>query len=649
MDRARGAAAMGGVYAGAFLGSLAGLVEAVMFLEGQNLGETPGSSFLFALLSMALYAVVMSAAGAILGFLTSFLPYLRRKNAGGPHGYPFAAVLGTIVGVFVFVLGMWWVRIEAPDLAVFRRYVRTDTVMVALLSIVIGRVLFHVVRGIARGERVERYFASRWARRWTFVKLALALVLLFAVLGFGGGGTGSAVPGDRGGNRYNVVLITVDTLRANHLEHLGYGKPTSPLSRELAPESVVFRECVAQYPLTTPSHASILTGRYVRSHGATGNAVPIHESVTLLSEVLKEHGYTTGAFITSPIIGERYGFDRGYDHFVERNRGDFTKSTQSEWIGQLRLSRVWWRARGLDRTTVAAERWLSASPPTPFFVWLHYITPHSSYAPPFSYEREWDTYRSTIVPSIRELAGINRGEVDLTDDDINHIVALYDAEIQFTEDLLARVLGALDRIGAKDNTLIVFTADHGESLFDRDTYFGHGKYLYDEEILVPLFFHCPAKLPVGTVIDEQVETIHIAPTIIDFLELPPEHSFQGMSLMNIIDPGSRPEVIEGPAELFVQHPPEEKPAFSINHKSRMVRFGGWKYIEVDDELGTEELYDLRNDPGETDNLVLHQTETAAELRALLREWNASVPVIRSDSYELDDESMRALRALGYVD
>ncbi|MEA3408801.1 MAG: hypothetical protein U9Q95_00465, partial [Candidatus Eisenbacteria bacterium] len=118
--------------------------------------------------------------------------------------------------------------------------------------------------------------------------------------------------------------------------------------------------------------------------------------------------------------------------------------------------------------------------------------------------------------------------------------------------------------------------------------------------------------------------------------LPPEQSFQGMSLMNIMDPGSR-----NPDGAHVLHPPEEKPAFSINREGRMVRFHGWKYIEIDDELGTEELYDLMNDPGETENLVLADTEKAAELRALLRSWNSSVPVVRSESYELDAESMRS--------
>jgi arylsulfatase A-like enzyme len=641
MKHSRGAAVTAGVYAGALLGSIAGLLEAASFLDSSNLTTTPWRSIMFVLLAMALYAVVMSALGAFLGFLASFLPYHGRKGVGGPYGYPFAVVFGAVLGALVFAPGAWWVRIAPPDLSIFRRDCRTETLLVILISVVIGRVAFHLVRRISRRERVERYFASRWARGWTFAKLAAAVVLLVAVLRTEGG---ARVTGNDG--RYNVILITVDTLRTNHLEYMGYDKPTSPLTKRLAPESVVFRECVAQYPLTTPSHASILSARYVRSHGAVANAVPIDDSVKLLSQVLKENGYSTSAFVTSAIIGRKYGFDRGFDHFVEPNSGDFTKSSLSEWIGQLRLARIWWRLHDVNFVTVASERWLSGRPKEPFFLWLHYVMPHASYAPPFSYERRWDTYPSKIVASIRELEKVGRGQIVPNETDVKHITALYDAEIEFTEDLLARVLSTLDRIGARDNTLIVFTADHGESLYDREVYFGHGKFLYDEEIIIPLLFHCPSALPAGMVIEEPVESIHIAPTVLDFLGLPAERSFQGMSLMSLIDPervraeagGTRPE-----------HPTREKPAFSINHRSKMVRFGGWKYIEVEDDLGTEELYDLVNDPGETKNAVLTETAKAAELRALLREWDASVPVIRSESYKLDDESVRALRALGYVD
>ncbi|MBN2564601.1 MAG: sulfatase, partial [Candidatus Eisenbacteria bacterium] len=600
--RSRCAAAMGGVYAGALLGALAGAVEALLFLEGPNFSTTPGSSIVFFLLSMSLYALAMAAAGAVIGLAASVLPR-RGKAAGSRFGHPFSVAFGAIGGIFAFVLGTWGARMAPPDLSIFRLYFLPKTLLILLACVIGGGVLFQLAWWIARIDRVERYFASRWARAWTLAKLALALLFLTLVLALEPGGrpAGTSEHAAFDGTGVNVVLITIDTLRADHLEFLGYPLPTSPVTKEMSGGAVVFSECVAQYPLTTPSHASILTARYVQSHGATGNAVPLGDSAVLLSEVLKRHGYSTAAFITSPIIGQSYGFSRGYDCFVERNRGDFRLSSFSDWIGQLRISRMYWCLNKTERTTAATRRWLENSPETPFFLWLHYITPHSPYAPTFPYERAWDVYASSIIPSIRGLQQVNDRDETLAPADLNHIVALYDAEIAFTEDLLGSVFETLKSRGLLRNTLIVFTADHGESLYDRGRYFGHGRQLYDEEILVPLFFYCPERLPGGRTIDVPVETIHIAPTILDFLELPPEPSFQGISLMSFVCPGWPDPGVANP-----RHAPEEMPAFSIRNKGRAVRFNGWKYIEVDDEHGTEMLFDLESDPGEVRNVVIDE-------------------------------------------
>lgn len=640
MGTERGTAVIGGFLAGTIVGAIAGMVEAALFLEAANFRATPGSSILFFLLAAALYALVLAPAGGALGFLVSFAPLRIGRRTAGPVGYPFSVVFGTLLGLLVFVLGAWSVRTAPPDLAVFRRYCRLDTFLFVLAALVVGRVAFHIVRRIVRSERIEDCLSARLTRNSLLIKLVAWAVLLVVVPSLVRPSLGPPAP--LIGRDINVVLITIDTLRANHLEYLGYAKPTSPVTEELASRAVVFREAVAQFPLTTPSHASILTGRYVRSHGATGNAVPIHPSVTLLSEILQQSGYTTAGFVTSPIVGSKYGFDKGFDYFVERNRGDFAKSSLSDWLGQLRLPRIWLRLTDLDRTTAATVRWVDRGAPTPFFLWIHQIAPHASYAPPFSYEREWDTHPSRIVPSHDDIHKINAGEITPDETDLAHIVALYDAEIAFTETLLERVFDALRRHGLFENTLIVFTADHGESLYDRSGYIGHGRKLFDEEIVVPLFFYGPGLLPQARTIDEPVETIHIAPTILEFLGLPPEPSFQGMSLWSIIAPdlaaGDRPS-----------HPPEEKPAFAINGAGRAIRYGGWKYVEMDEPPGSEELYDLSADPGEVRNLVAAEPDKAAELRGLLRAWDASVPVVRSGDYELDQESIEALRTLGYID
>jgi arylsulfatase A-like enzyme len=423
----------------------------------------------------------------------------------------------------------------------------------------------------------------------------------------------------------------------------------------MARQSVVFEEAVAQFPLTTPSHASILTSRYVRSHGATDNAVPIHESAVLLSELLGEQGYYTAGFVTIPLVGSRYGFDRGFDYFVEVNRGDFARSSFADWVGQLRLSRLWWRFRELDRVTVEVERWLRRGPRVPFFLWIHQYKPHTPYAPAFSFERAWNVQRSGIVPTAKELDGINMGELTMSDADLEHIVSLYDAEIAFTDHLLARVFDALERQGLMSNTLIVFTADHGESLYDRSGYFGHGDKLYEEEIIVPLFFYAPGLLDRPSVVERTVESIDIAPTILDLLDLPPESSFQGVSLRPLLVRGSvRSEGADTwhgdsgeSTETSYAYSGRDRPAFAIAKYSRMVRRSGLKYVENDD--GTEELYDLLSDPGETQNLISTEPERAVELRKILRRWDESLPSVREGEYELDEESIRMLRTLGYVD
>lgn len=626
--------AVGGLLAGAFLGAVAGAVEARLFLEPANLSRTPGSSLLFAALSVGLYAVSLGALGSLVGFLVSLSP---RRRAVDPLGRSFAVVFGLTIGLFIFVLGVWRVRMAPPDLAVFRRYCLEETLLIGLGGIVAAILFFLIVRRLVKLGYVSRLLSSSRTVRSSLAVLAVLAAALIVTACVEQGRTSA---GARGGN-LNVVLITIDTLRANHLEYLGYAEPTSPVTRELAKGSVVFREAVAQFPLTTPSHATILSSRYVRSHGAVNNAVPIDESVVLLQEVLKKHGYNTAAFVTSPLVGSKYGFDRGFDYFVERNRGDFTKSSLVDWIGQLRLSRIWLRSRQLQRTTAATERWLGRGPTTPFFLWIHHLTPHLPYAPPLSYELEFDKYQSRVVAETRRL---RRPDLNMSETDLRHIVALYDAEIAFTEHLLSVLFDSLRRRGLAENTLVVFTADHGESLYDRGGYFGHGRKLYDEEILVPLFFHAPSLLTTPRTIEMPVETIHIAPTILDLLGLPPEPSFHGASLRTLLLPGE-----PRPDEAHPAHPESEKPAFAIHDGGKMVRFDGWKYIETSDGPVGEELYDLSNDPGETENLIATEPEKAGALSDILRRWDENVLIIRSGDYELDEESIRVLRTLGYVD
>lgn len=645
MKRARGTSALGGLLAGALLGAVLGALDAVTFLKPPNLADSPWRSFLFLALSVATYSVGVAIAGTLVGAMSSLVrrarPRIPNPSRETELVAAFVRTLAIVTGVTLFVLAAWRVRMTPPDLAVFRPYCLRQTLLAAIGAAVVGGIVYLVARRFARLRPVTRWLSSRLIRRWTLIKLAVLAVLLGAVLLFEPVARGPAAETE--GRGANVVLISIDTLRADHLEYLGYGKPTSPFMEELAGQSVVFREAICQFPLTSPSQASILTSRYARSHGSTDNAVPIHDSAVLLSEVLRAHGYSTAAFVTNRLCGIDYGFARGFDYYVEAGRGDLSRSRLVDWICQLRIVRVWWRLTGRERLTVALGRWLDDRPDEPFFLWYHQLVPHSPYAPPLAYEVDWDDHRSGIIPTTKTLGAINRRAVSISDEDLAHIINLYDAEIEFTDDLLRELFDALRRNGLLENTLVVFTADHGESLFDRSGYIGHGEHLYDEEIRVPLFFYSPRYIQDPRVIVEPVETMHIAPTILDFLDLPPEPSFQGMSLwgMTVVDSttlsDSRP-----------LHPQEEKPVFAEHKDGKMVRYEGWKHIRLDC-ADTAELYDLKTDPGETRNLIAEQPGQAARLGNLLEKWDASVPTVRSGDHKLDEEALDLLRSLGYVD
>lgn len=465
----------GGFLAGALVGTLAGASDACLFLEPVNLTRSFGGSVLFIVFSITLYATSFGLLGALFGLLAPASASRDDRHLGGVVGRSFARVFGTLVGLIAFVLGAWRLRMAPPDLSVFRRYCFPGNLVIALAAIACGAVAFLIAGRIVRLTPLKRLVGSRRTPRVALVVLGvLASVSLLAASNDPATRSQNPPGGDRparghgdtatSGRRANVVLMTIDTLRANHLTYLGYDKPTSPTISGYAEQSVTFPNAVVQFPLTTPSHASILTSRYVRSHGAINNAVPIHESVPLLPEILAKHGYETAAFVTSPLVGAGFGFDRGFNRFVERNRGDFTRTSFADRAGQLRLVRLWWRLRGLDRVTAQVDRWLARERSGPFFLWVHQYKPHSPYAPTFSFERRWDTYPSRVVPTAKILDGINLGKTPMIGADLDHIVALYDAEIAFTDRLLERLFDRLAREPAREHAHRVHRRPRGEPL-----------------------------------------------------------------------------------------------------------------------------------------------------------------------------------------
>ena len=278
--------------------------------------------------------------------------------------------------------------------------------------------------------------------------------------------------GLRGGSRPpNIIVILVDTLRADHLGCYGYARPTSPFLDSLAARAVFFESCSAVAPRTEPSVASLFTSLYPSRHGAVNSLTVrdqkqvLPERVVTLAEMFRANGYGTAAVLTNGNASARFGYAQGFE--------------TSPMLHDARAAAVGTRALA-ELGKLGAER--------PFFLYLHYMDPHSPYLPPVPYQNHFDPeYRGTILGTSHEqIFRILAGEETATARDIEHLIAQYDGEILYLDQALRTLFSALRAEGYLENTLILFTADHGEEFWDHGKLF-HGYTLYQEQLHVPLF------------------------------------------------------------------------------------------------------------------------------------------------------------------
>jgi arylsulfatase A-like enzyme/cytochrome c-type biogenesis protein CcmH/NrfG len=370
----------------------------------------------------------------------------------------------------------------------------------------------------------------------------------------------------------DVFLITIDTLRADHVHCYGYERIATPALDGLANDGIRFSHTFTASPITNTSHASILTGLLPSSHGVTDFGVPLSSDYVTIAELLKEKGYHTAAFIGAVILDSKTlapGFDRGfdfYDNFPEH------PTTKSKW-GHL-------ERRGMD-VARHAESWLREHPAGPHFLWLHFYDPHDPYEPPEPYSQ---TYKDR----------------------------LYDGEIAYADSALENFLIYLKQTGRYQDSIIVVVADHGEGLGEHQEN-THGIFLYDSTTHVPLIIKLPRELRAGMIVDVQISTVDILPTITDLAGLSaPEHK----------DGGSLRPYLDGVTEV-------DRPAFGQTDYPlrfgwaplRSVRSDGFKYIEAP----RPELYDLHTDAGELENRFEPSNEHVQKAKKLLNQFasNAS--------------------------
>ncbi len=425
----------------------------------------------------------------------------------------------------------------------------------------------------------------------------------------------------------NLLIITIDTLRADRLGCYGYSRDTSPTIDRLAREGTLFTNVHGQRGLTWPSLTSIMTALYPKTHGVLNNQQPLDGKYITLAEILKNVGYRTGAFLANFYYAPNRGFDI-------KKGGE---------IGEL------------DKTvTRDALDWLERidSDNDKFFMWVHYKNPHDPYEPPQPFSSYFDsTYTGPFDGSRPVLDSIYVNKINLSERDIFHLNALYDAEIRSTDSYIARLLDRLEQKGLTDNTLIVFSADHGEELYERNHYFFHSCSMYDNVLRLPLIMKFPEVIPAAKALKNQIESIDIIPTILQFLKVPLRREFEGRSVLNL---------------LFEQNGGDIWfPAFAERASAIFsIRTPQWKYIynpdnyhtycsRSDDDEGSgyliaaEELYDIQNDPHERNNVVAHYPDVARDLRGQIIEWLNTNKVQHQD-FELTKEAEERLRALGYI-
>jgi arylsulfatase A-like enzyme/Tfp pilus assembly protein PilF len=396
--------------------------------------------------------------------------------------------------------------------------------------------------------------------------------------------------------RPNVLLVTIDTLRADHVGCYGYTAASTPTIDALAARGVRFETAVAHAPLTGPSHASILTGQIPPGHGFRNNSgFTLSPGVKTTAEAFRVAGYQTAAFVSGFPLERRFGFDRGFDTYDDHlPRGSDPRRTP-------------YVERFADATTDAALRWLPAAggvaPAAPWFLWVHYYDPHAPYEPP-----------PDLAARYRE--------------------SPYDGEIAFVDRQLARLLQAVDARAGTAQTIVLVTADHGESLGEHGEG-THGVFVYDATIRVPWVMTGP-HIPAGRVSRTLARSIDVLPTLADYAGLPRPADVDGRSLRPAADGGEMADAASYAESLY----PELELGWAPLYSWRVGRF---KFIKAP----RPELYDLTNDASETNNRADVEHARAHEMARTLDDTLRRVPPPAA-AHPVDPEAAERLRALGYV-
>jgi arylsulfatase A-like enzyme len=425
--------------------------------------------------------------------------------------------------------------------------------------------------------------------------------------------------------RKNVLLITLDTTRADFVSCLGGDPRNTPNIDALAARSTLFRNATSETNVTNPSHVTIMSGLRAIEHGVHNNLFTFPEDLDMLPRAMRRAGFRTAGFPAAGHIGPSIGW-RGFQEMPAPNAGSTMKA-----------------AANTDR----ALDWLRTKRAKRFFLWVHYFDPHTLYTPPKAIAREFydgDPEAGAGEPIAAhpffervshtvEWLGETR--------DPEYVRAMYAASLHYADREIGRLLSEMHGMALEHETVVVLTADHGESLGEHDVFYDH-RGLYEPSVRIPLIIHVPGLPP--TISDEPVSTLDIAPTVVELMGLEMRHAMSGISLVPVLEGRASPALPER-ATFVHQH---------AGNQSVSVRSGPWKLIwPIDSERGVlpavPELFHLDDDPRELENLAERHPDRVRELRALIEPWIELGAVPEGETTDMTEEQLEQLRALGYTD
>jgi len=473
-------------------------------------------------------------------------------------------------------------------------------------------------------------------------RLVAVIAVLLTILA-----VGITLAVNRAESRPNVILISIDSLRPDHLGCYGYPRATSPFLDRLAATGALFETAVSTTSWTLPAHAALFTGLPDRVHGCSEESRWLARNRRTVAEAFREAGYRTVGFFSGPFLHPAFGLAQGFDEYHDCT--SFSEMT----IAQLRHTggggNIFEAAHGAVTNPIILEevgRWLERHPDGPAFIFIHAWDVHWDYVPPAPYDTMFTSGYEGRVDG-RDVLARMRSPKGWSKADVEQLKALYDGEIRWTDDTIQKIFDGLERHGRLRGAIVAVTADHGEAFYEHGLH-GHRLSLFEEEIRIPLLLHQPGSIRPGMRIRTPVQITDIAPTLLDLAGVDTRPWAYGRSLVPLL---------ENPDARW----PEQKHVLELEEPAARVHLFGiranrWKLV-VNFTTGGRSVFDLSADPSETtpldpetmahppEDFVALYEKKAKALQSLLRELP---PIGERDTPRFTEMTKAQLRSLGYL-